>query len=181
MIKSNHSYLFFFIILLSFTIATSSCRTTKNTTTTVKENSSLKNKIQSKYATILGVEEESISNIKLYSFVDEWVGVPYKYGGKSKEGVDCSDFTVILCKNVYNKTIEVPASKIYSQCNPIELKDIKEGDLVFFKIEGNKISHVGVYLQNNKFIHASTKKGVIINDLNEAYYKKYFYKAARIK
>ncbi len=156
-----------------------SCKSTKNTS----ENASsyAAKKLQNKYATVLAVNPESITNVKLYQFIDEWIGVPYKYGGKTKDGIDCSDFTSVLCKTVYNKTVEVPATKIYSACKPIPKDEIQEGDLVFFKIESEKISHVGVYLQNNKFIHASTKKGVIINDLNEAYYKKYFYKAARIK
>ncbi|MBK7183929.1 MAG: C40 family peptidase [Bacteroidetes bacterium] len=149
--------------------------------TTENASSYAAKKLQNKYAAVLAVNPESIKNIKLYQFVDEWIGVPYKYGGKTKDGIDCSDFTSVLCKTVYNKTVEVPATKIYSACKPIPKEEIQEEDLVFFKIESEKISHVGVYLQNNKFIHASTKKGVIINDLNEAYYKKYFYKAARIK
>jgi lipoprotein Spr len=156
-----------------------SCKSTKNTSESTS--SYANNKLQNKYAIQLAVNPESIKNIKLYQFIDEWMGTPYKYGGKTKDGIDCSDFTVILCKTVYNKIVEVPATKIYSACKPISIDEIQEGDLVFFKIESEKISHVGVYLQNKKFIHASTKKGVIINDLNETYYKKYFYKAARIK
>jgi len=175
---------FVITLLLSATLF-QSCKSGKHTTSSnikeTKENNSAKNKLQEKYANQLMVNKSEISNLTLYNFIDEWIGVPYKYGGKTKEGIDCSDFTVTLQKQVYNKTLEVPSTKIYSQCNPIDIKDIQEGDLVFFKIEGNKISHVGVYLQNNKFIHASTKKGVIINDLNEEYYKKHFYKAARPK
>ncbi len=189
--QKGNRHLFYFVSFWAFTIVFSSCKNTKNITsakdatndkeTETKNNISSKKKIQIKYSEQLGVQKENITNIELYSFIDEWMGVPYKYGGKTKEGVDCSDLTVILCKTVYNKTIEVPSSKIYSQCKPIDLKEIQEGDLVFFKIDGDKISHVGVYLQNNKFVHATTKKGVMINDLNEPYYKKYFYKAARIK
>lgn len=176
--KSKPTVNYILTILLSISLLYS-CKSTKN----VSENTSsyATKKIQNKYATLLAVSPESIANIKLYQFIDEWMGVPYKYGGKTKDGIDCSDFTSVLCKTVYNKTVEVPATKIYSACKPISMNEIEEGDLVFFKIESEKISHVGVYLQNNKFIHASTKKGVIINDLNEAYYKKYFYKAAKIK
>ena len=61
------------------------------------------------------------------------------------------------------------------------MEKIKQGDLLFFKTNGNSISHVGVYLKNNKFVHASTSKGVMINDLEETYYKKYFYSAGRLK
>jgi len=183
LIQKNKFISIISLLLLCAAITMSSCKTSKKVAEKKenKESNSAKNKLQTKYSEQLGVSKNEITNIELYTFVDEWIGTPYKYGGKTKDGVDCSDFTVILCKTVYQKNIEVPASKIYSQCKPIDISEIKEGDLVFFKIDGDKISHVGVYLQNNKFIHASTKKGVIINDLNEAYYKKYFYKAARIK
>lgn len=183
LIGINKLYKFSFIFALTL-LFLPSCKTSKKATSETKEKPENKNKhttLQLKYAEILNTDQSSITNIKLYTFIDEWLGTPYKYGGKTKEGIDCSDFTVVLCKEVYNKTLEVPATKIYSLCKPIDISEIQEGDLVFFKIDGGKISHVGIYLQNNKFIHASTKKGVIINDLNEAYYKKYFYKAGRIK
>jgi murein DD-endopeptidase / murein LD-carboxypeptidase len=57
---------------------------------------------------------------------------------------------------------------------------MKEGDLVFFKIKKNIISHVGIYLGNGKFAHASMHSGIIVSDLDEPYYKKYFYKATRV-
>lgn len=139
------------------------------------------NKIKNKYASLLGVAENRISNIKLYSFIDEWYAVPYQYAGKSKKGIDCSGFTSILYQQVYNKLLSGPAAGIYKLCSPLSRKELKEGDLVFFKIESDNISHIGIYLQNNKFVHASTKKGVIINDLDEAYYKKYYYKGGRVR
>lgn len=166
-----------FLVLASYTLLFfASCKSSKNTATS--ENPSSK-KLKSKYATLIGVSENSITNTTLYSFIDEWYGVPYKYSGKSKSGIDCSGFTSLLLQKIYNKNIGGPASSIYEQCKLISKKDLREGDLVFFKIESDKISHIGVYLQNNKFVHASTKKGVIINDLNEDYYKKYYYKSGR--
>lgn len=177
--KYKHNPILFLLVIATLFSFITSCRSSKDTST--KEKPDKKLELQTKYAALLGINTEQIKNLKLYQFIDEWYGVPYKYGGKTKEGIDCSDFTAILCKDVYNKTVEIPSSKIYSMTQPINISEIQEGDLVFFKIESSKISHVGVYLQNNKFIHASTKKGVIINDLNEAYYKKYFYKAGRLK
>lgn len=129
----------------------------------------------------LGLTSKEIKENKLYRFVDEWYGTPYKYGGCLKSGVDCSCFTIKLYENVYGKTLARSASDIYKECDKVGLDKIKQGDLLFFKINGNSISHVGVYLKSNKFVHASTSKGVIINDLNEAYYKKYFYTAGRLK
>ena len=58
---------------------------------------------------------------------------------------------------------------------------MKEGDLVFFKIGQSTVSHVGVYLANDRFVHASTSSGVMISDLNEAYWKKYYAGGGRIE
>jgi murein DD-endopeptidase / murein LD-carboxypeptidase len=171
---------FFIVIIASF----ASCRSGKSISKTEDhstiENKSSSKKIENKYAQLLGVSEKEIDNLKLYSFIDEWYGVPYKYGGKDKKGIDCSNFASNLYDHIYNKSLSGSSASIFNQCKTITLKDLKEGDLLFFKIEKESISHIGVYLQNNKFVHATTKKGVMIDDLNEVYYKKYFYKAGRI-
>ncbi len=145
-----------------------------------KENSSNKEN-KKDYAEKLGVEEKEIRNEKLYKFIDEWYSVPYKYGGKNKKGIDCSAFAGILCSTIYNKKLSPSSKAISEETKKISVNDLREGDLVFFIINGKSVSHVGVYLQHNKFVHATTKKGVIISDLNEPYYIKYFYSAGRIK
>lgn len=138
--------------------------------------------LKEKYAQLLGVDEKNIENLKLYYFIDDWMGVPYKYGGKDKNGIDCSGFTGLLYKEVYNKNISGPTSKLIELTNIIPESELKEGDMVFFQIEKKgKVSHVGVYLQNNKFVHATTKKGVMINDLSETYYKQHYFKSGRVK
>src|ERR1035437_5650965 len=147
----------------------SSCGVKKNTI-----NSSSNKSIEEKYSQLLGVNKENISNLKLYSFIDEWYGTLYKYGGKTKNGIDCSGFTTILYKEVFWKEISGSASSMYNQCKHISKEELKEGDLVFFKIDSKDVSHVGIYLQNNKFVHATVKAGVMIDDLDEDYYKKYF-------
>lgn len=173
------------IVLVLFTWILVSCHTQKHTTETDKEEknvSSEKNqKLESIYAERLGVKPSEIRNNNLYAFIDNWYGVPYQYGGKSKKGIDCSGFVATLYKEVYKKDISGSSESIYEKCSTVSAKDLKEGDLVFFKIDQNRISHIGVYLQNNKFVHASTKKGVMIDDLNEPYYKKYFYKGGKLK
>jgi lipoprotein Spr len=181
-----------FLLISAMAMLAGSCRSKKeitNSTTTKnteapaeKNNAELKNKkLESKYAEMLGVSKDDISNVTLYSFIDEWYGSPYRYGGKDKSGIDCSNFTSTLYKHVYNLQVTGSSGGIFQQCSVISKADLKEGDLVFFKIEQNNISHIGIYLQNNKFVHATTKKGVMIDDLDEAYYKKYFYKAGRLK
>lgn len=170
-------------ILLLLAVSVSSCRSHKDTSRNDNTTTSLpkSKKVKEKYAQILNVDESKIDNVKLYSFIDEWYGVPYKYGGKNKSGIDCSNFTSTLYNSVYSKPLAGSSASIFEQCKIISKSNLEEGDLVFFKIDGDKISHIGIYLQNNKFVHATTKKGVMVDDLDEVYYKKYFYKAGRLK
>jgi cell wall-associated NlpC family hydrolase len=174
---------FYLSFSLTFTLFFTSCKSGRNITidkNSQHNHSGNSKKISEKYALLLDISEDQISNSELYFFIDEWYGVPYKYGGCNKKGIDCSNFTATLYKDIYHKSVSGSSSSIYKQCKVISTKDLKEGDLVFFKIEKNEVSHVGIYLHNNKFVHATTKKGVMINDLNENYYKKYFFKAGRI-
>lgn len=133
-----------------------------------------------KFATSLGVESNTLSNGQLYMFVDGWIGVPYKWAGNDKSGVDCSGFVGQVYKNVYSKDLERSATKMVDQCEIIKKDELKEGDLVFFDING-KNSHVGIYLANQKFIHASSSKGVMISDLTLSYWTKYWGRAGRVK
>jgi lipoprotein Spr len=109
-----------------------------------------------------------------------WLGTSYKYAGNSNKGIDCSGLVKKVFGKIFNLQLSGGSSDIYTLTIPIEKELLQEGDLVFFKIAKNRISHVGIYLSNNKFIHASVKLGVIISDLNEPYYKKYFYAAGRL-
>jgi lipoprotein Spr len=136
--------------------------------------------ILSTYAEKLGVSQSDLTNYQLYNFIDLWYGTPYKYAGRTMSGVDCSDFVSLLFQSVYNITITGAVPDVYKQCKPIKASQLKEGDLVFFKINKRSLSHVGVYLQNHKFVHASVHAGVMIDDLREDYYKKYFRLAGRI-
>ena len=137
--------------------------------------------LKKKYAGILGVDEKEITDVALYRFIDSWYGTPYKYGGKTKDGIDCSGFVSVLFSNVYKKTISGSAASLYEQSDAVAEKNLAEGDLVFFKIDSDKISHVGVYLRNRHFVHASTHRGVVISSLDEDYYKKYFFKGGKLK
>lgn len=170
-----------FIPLFAIALFISSCSTTKNVSSkSSKENNAASDKIKTKYAKLLNVDENRIDNAKLYAFIDDWYGVKYKYGGKNKQGIDCSGFVSVLYNDVYKKELTGPVTSMFYQCKGVWKDKLTEGDLVFFKIENDNVSHVGVYLQNNKFVHASVKKGIMIDDLDEAYYKKYFYKGGKI-
>ncbi|OOQ58958.1 C40 family peptidase [Mucilaginibacter pedocola] len=128
---------------------------------------------------IMGVAFSATSNMKLFNFVHDWIGTPYRFGGSSKRGIDCSAFTRQLYSDVFNLTIRRSSRDIFGMVNPVGKDDLKEGDLVFFKIHSRSISHVGIYLGNNRFAHASSR-GVAISSLDDAYYSRYFYKGGRL-
>lgn len=128
---------------------------------------------------IMGVAMSATSNMKLFHFVYDWIGTPYRFGGSSRKGIDCSAFTKQLYSDVFNTTIRRSSRDIFSMVSPVSKDDLKEGDLVFFKIHSRSISHVGIYLGNNRFAHASSK-GVAISNLDDAYYSRYFYKGGRM-
>ncbi len=117
-------------------------------------------------------------NADLYFEIYDWKGTPYQYGGRSKRGVDCSDFVSVMYERIYNKKAQGSCTDIYKKTYEIDVSQLTEGDLVFFSIR-SYMSHVGLYLGNNKFAHATVHGGVMVSDLNEPYYKKHFLKAAR--
>jgi len=131
---------------------------------------------------ILGFDIESNDDIELFIEAASWIGTPYKHAGNTKDGVDCSGLSAAIYKKLYAKVLDRRSDgQYFYNCERISNSDLKAGDLVFFKIRGNSISHVGIYLKNNLFIHASVYRGVVVNDLNETYYKKYYFAAGRVK
>jgi lipoprotein Spr len=124
---------------------------------------------------------DSACNPHLYYQVYDWIGTRYKYAGRSKKGIDCSGFVSEMYRNAYCISLMGGSRDIWPTVKQIEKEDLQEGDILFFKIKKGQISHVGVYLGNNKFAHASVKYGVTISDLDEEYYKKHFYKGGRIQ
>lgn len=135
--------------------------------------------VRSAYASRLGVSAGQLKNERLYIFIDEWEGTPYRYGGTTKSGADCSGFVGALYQDVYKKQLPRTTSQLDQGTKTIAKNNLQEGDIVFFDIEGKKNAHVGVYLVNNKFVHASSSKGVTISDLENPYYKKAFAKGGR--
>jgi lipoprotein Spr len=135
--------------------------------------------IKDYFSQIMGVALSTTSNVKLFQFVYDWIGTPYHFGGDSKRGIDCSAFTKELYGKVFNLTIKRNSRDIFSMVAPVRKDELQEGDLVFFKIHSRSISHVGIYLGNNRFAHASSR-GVAINSLDDSYYSRYFYKGGRL-
>ncbi|MEJ5052989.1 C40 family peptidase [Sphingobacterium sp. MYb382] len=133
------------------------------------------------YADILGVSLRELNNKQLYSFLDNWMGSPHRMGGGEKSGIDCSRFVGILYEEVYRKNLPRTSRDMGDQVKRKYERDLKEGDLIFFSFGGRDIDHVGVYLRNNKFVHVSTKRGVIISNIKDSWYYKYFVRAGSPK
>ncbi len=109
---------------------------------------------------------------KIMQQIAEYAGVPYEVGGNSKDGVDCGSFVALVYRNAAG--MELPAASVdqfhYSQ--PVKTGEGHFGDLVFFNTTGRRGSHVGIYLGNQLFAHASVSIGVTISTLESSYYKK---------
>ena len=134
------------------------------------------------YSQEFGFEIPMEFNLTLYDTIVSWLGTPYKFAGNCEKGIDCSGFVTILYDRALGLKLGARNSaEIYNKMEKIDPDDMKEGDLVFFSIRKRRISHIGVYLGNNKFVHSSTSRGVIISDLDEPYYKRFFAGAGRQK
>lgn len=143
-------------------------------TQTVSAQDRVTNFIYSYYSQCFGYEVTSIENQRLFDCVDMWIGTKYKLSGKDEDGIDCSRFAMMVYNYVYAKPIDGNADDLYHKTNHESKTELKQGDLVFFRIGRKRISHVGIYMGDNKFAHSSTSQGIIISDLNEPYWKKYF-------
>lgn len=138
------------------------------------------NALQFKYAILLNLPVESILNSRLLLFLDNWYGTPYRYGGTSRKGIDCSAFVNYFMAAVYGVTIPRNSKDQYNAAKKIKKKQLEEGDLIFFNTRGG-ISHVGVYVSNNKFAHASTSSGVTLSDLDDDYFAKRYIGSGRVR
>jgi lipoprotein Spr/probable lipoprotein NlpC len=110
---------------------------------------------------------------------NSWIGVPYRYGGVSRQGVDCSALAAHLLEEV---GVRLPRS-VNQQRNvgrEIPFATIEAGDLVFFKIESPRVNHVGVALDRTRFVHASRSRGVAVDLLENDYFRKRIVQTRRV-
>lgn len=133
-------------------------------------------------SSVLGVTITDSSLLGFYREVADWLGTRYRRGGMSRKAVDCSGFTNIIYKTVFDKQLDRVSTAIAKNVREsVEKEDLLPGDMVFFSTFGKKyINHVGVYLGEGKFIHASIKHGVIVSSLLEGYYNRTWRKGGRI-
>ncbi|QKF72438.1 outer membrane lipoprotein, NlpC/P60 family [Aliarcobacter faecis] len=117
-------------------------------------------------------------NNNLFDFYSNWEGVKYKLGGTSKNGIDCSGFVQKVLKEKFNLALPRSTSEQAQIGKPIKKNELQMGDLVFFKT--GRTNHVGIYIEDGKFMHASTKIGVTISELENDYFAKNYWKAQRV-
>ncbi|MBU0681094.1 MAG: C40 family peptidase [Proteobacteria bacterium] len=108
----------------------------------------------------------------------EWQGVPHRDGGLSKKGVDCSGFTYLTFRDLFGVQLPRTTSQLAQTGSPIPKGQLQPGDLVFFKVEKGR--HVGIYVENQKFIHASKSKGVMMSRLDNPYWQGHYWQARRV-
>ena len=111
-----------------------------------------------------------------------WWGTPYEWGGEHLgSGVDCSAYTQAVVQSVYGINLPRTSKEQYKTGYPVNRSQLKRGDLIFFKQAGKGINHVGIYLENGRFTHASKSDGVTIDRMDHPYYKKRYAGARRIR
>lgn len=170
----------FFLVFVSLAVV--SCGSRKSTSTKPKPNYSTENlrNLNSKY---IGKNSSTVNRI--LEDAEDFLGTPYKFGGTTKSGLDCSGL-VITVYDENNVKLPRRSSEQALEGRKIEISEAKPGDLLFFSTSGNgKVSHVGIVKEIKTkgeitFIHASTTKGVIISSLNEKYWNKAFLFARRV-
>lgn len=115
----------------------------------------------------------------LYSQYHEWQGVRYQRGGMSQRGIDCSGFVHVTFKSKFGKHLPRTTYMQSQLGREVRKTELRPGDLVFFRT-GPASRHVGIYLEKNKFLHASERNGVMISRLDHVYWKSNYWKSVRI-
>jgi lipoprotein Spr len=127
-----------------------------------------------------GEKESKIDQNKMGGIIDSFLGAPYEYGGEGKSGIDCSGLVRQVYKQYAGFDLPHDTKKLYKLVKQVEMEDLAYGDLVFFSDGWFSISHVGIYLEEGKFVHTSEQFGVVISSLDEDYFKKRYRGARRV-
>ncbi len=130
------------------------------------------------------VAEKSVADkenmLLLKRHYQQWRGTPYVDGGMSTSGVDCSGFTVLAYRNLFGLSLPRTAEEQAESGREVARASLKSGDLVFFNT-GRSKKHVGIYLAEDQFIHASLSKGVTLSSLDDSYWQEKYWQARRLQ
>ena len=136
--------------------------------------------LMAKYAQLLGQQAVELPDSNLLLQIDPWIGVRYRNGGNSIQGIDCSAFTATILHSYRGVQLPRTCKEQFHYCERIKKEELQVGDLIFFKTRGRSISHVGIYLGNDKFVHASSSNGVMVSDRREPYFSTRYVGAGRV-
>ena len=125
-------------------------------------------------------DESAVVRERLYAQFRVWQGAPYQNGGMSTRGVDCSGFVLVTYKSMLGVELPRTADEQALLGSPVTRADLRAGDLVFFKT-GVNTRHVGIYLDQGRFMHASRRRGVMISALDDGYWSRRWWQARRIQ
>ena len=110
-----------------------------------------------------------------------WKGTRYRLGGTTRKGIDCSAFMQVTFRDLFGISLPRTTSEQAKKGIKVSKSELRTGDLVFFKTgRGPNGKHVGVYVKNGQFLHASTKGGVIYSDINSPYWSRTFWQGRRL-
>ncbi len=132
----------------------------------------------------LGFDIEEHDDHTLFLEAASWMGVPYKYGGNSKRGIDCSGLTCAIYREVYGKKLPRTCRQQFAEIKRVNHSDeLKSGDLLFFHTSpgSRECTHVGIYLKDGRFLHASSYRGVVTDVLHSKYWSTHWLGGGRKK
>lgn len=112
--------------------------------------------------------------------VTAWLGTPYRYGGMSRAGIDCSGFVWVVYRELGDYSLPRSSEQMQRTGTRVAPARLRKGDLLLFRYQGKRADHVGIYLGDDSFVHASSKLGVVKSSLNDDYYRSRFIEARRI-
>ncbi len=134
---------------------------------------------QIKVTSSVDFQDSTAVRARILNQYDEWQHTPYKTGGLSKGGVDCSGFVYLTFRSKLGCTIPRTTALQVKTGRKIAINNLRAGDLVFFQT-GLFSKHVGIYMGDSTFLHASSSRGVMLSSLEENYWEKRFWTARRI-
>ncbi len=169
---------FLFVLAGCMALLASSCSVSREVPDATPQKP-LSREERNQYTQQLGIPISGRENPELIREVALWVGTPYRYGGTSRTGVDCSGFIVTVSRNVYGRQLPRTTSGIANETRRVNRRGLRDGDVVFFRTKGRKVSHAGIYLGNGYFAHASSSRGVVIDNLNADYWSRRFIRGGR--
>ena len=168
--KFNSAYLLLFMLIFVTACSNTQSRSGNVVSEKVSEKAPNKHKKMTEEDLLFSL----LRNEYLY-----WKGTPYRLGGNNKKGIDCSALVQAVYKNSFNIVISRTTNKQAKSGFFVYPNALKVGDLVFFKTSW-KVQHVGVYIGDNQFLHASTSKGVMLSSLDNVYWRSKYWQSRRI-